>query len=262
MSDLLGEILAAKRTEVAAAKGRCSEREMEAHARAAPAGAHAFLRALREAPAPRIIAEIKRRSPSRGELRADFDAEALASAYQAGGAAALSVLTDEAYFGGCLEALCRARAAAPLPVLRKDFIIDPYQVDEAWRYGADALLLIVAALDDAGLAKLLARTRGYGMDALVEVHDEAELERALRAGADLLGVNNRDLRSFHTDLAVTERLAPRIPGGVVFVSESGIFTHGDIQRLAASGASAFLVGESLVRERDPAGALRRLRGSR
>ncbi len=262
MSDLLGEIVAAKRAEVAAAKRQCAAQEMEAHARAAPAGAHAFLRTLGEAPAPRIIAEIKRRSPSRGELRAGFDVAALASAYHAGGAAALSVLTDEAYFGGSLDALCKARAAAPLPVLRKDFIIDPYQVDEAHRVGADALLLIVAALDDAALAMLLTRTRGYGMDALVEVHDEAELERALTAGAELLGVNNRDLRSFHTDIAVTERLAPRIPAGVVFVSESGIFTPDDIQRLAASGASAFLVGESLVRERDPAEALRRLRGKR
>lgn len=262
MSDVLAEIIAAKRKEVAAAKRECTGPEMEAQARAAPAGAHAFLRALQEAPAPRIIAEIKRRSPSRGEIRKDFDVAALAAAYQAGGAAALSVLTDAPYFGGSLEALRKARAAVHLPILRKDFIIDPYQVDEAHLAGADALLLIVAALGRAELASLLARTRGYGMDALVEVHDEAELAQALAAGAELVGVNNRDLRSFHTELAVTLRLAPRIPSGVVFVSESGIFRHGDIERLAASGASAYLVGESLMRERDPAGALRRLRGSR
>jgi indole-3-glycerol phosphate synthase len=222
-----------------------------------------FRRALATGPRPRIIAEIKRRSPSRGEIRADFDPEAIARAYAAARAAAISVLTDERYFGGRLSHLEAARAATPLPVLRKDFTIDAYQIDEAAARGADAVLLIVAAFDDpdggARMAELRRRARGLGLDVLVEVHDDAELDVALELGADLIGVNNRNLATFEVDLATTEKLAPRVPDGVVLVAESGIFRPGDIQRLEAVGASAFLVGESLMREEDVGTALETLR---
>jgi indole-3-glycerol phosphate synthase len=220
-----------------------------------------FAEALRSAPAPRIVAEVKRRSPSKGEIRADFDPAAIAKSYGEAGAAALSVLTDERYFGGRLEYLGLARRAAGVPILRKDFVVDAYQIDEARAAGADAVLLIVAALDPAALQDLASHAAGRGLDALVEVHDERELDAALAIGATLLGVNNRDLRTFHTDLGVTERLAKRVPRGSLLVSESGIFTHDDVRRLEAAGAQAFLVGESLMRESDPGAALRRLRGA-
>jgi indole-3-glycerol phosphate synthase len=169
------------------------------------------------------------------------------------------VLTDERYFGGQLDFLEKVRAAVPLPLLRKDFVIDPSQVDEARVAGADAVLLIAAALEPAALGELAARARALGLDALVEVHDEAELEVALEAGAELVGINNRNLRTFETDLAVTERLAPRVPRGVLLVAESGIFHARDVARLARAGAHAFLVGESLMRQPDLAAALRTLR---
>lgn len=212
---------------------------------------------------PRVITEIKRRSPSRGEIRPDFDPVACATAYVEAGAAAISVLTDEKFFGGSLEFLEQVRRVADVPILRKDFTIDAYQIDEARAYGADAILLIVAAFpgaEGAGqLTALMAHAAATGVEALVEVHDEAELETALAAGADLVGINNRNLATFEVDLATTERLAAGIPAGVLLVSESGIFTHDDIERLERCGAHGFLVGESLMREPDVGGALRKLR---
>ena len=256
---LLDEILAHKRVELDAARQRVAPAALAQRA-AASAPARGFRRALLGA-GPRVIAELKRRSPSRGEIRADFDPVAIARAYQAGGAAALSVLTDERFFGGSLAVLEAVRAATELPLLRKDFVIDAYQIDEARVAGADAVLLIVAALAPAALARLFEHARGLGLDVLVEVHDEAELDAAKGMGADLIGINNRDLRSFVTDLSVTERLAKRVPQGALVVAESGIFGPEDVARLARAGASAFLVGESLMREADPGLALRRLLGT-
>ncbi len=264
MSNILDEILESKRREL-----EQGMRELEPEELARRAAAHAepvrgFRAALAESARPRVVAEIKRRSPSKGEIRADFEPVGCARAYAEGGAAALSVLTDAHYFGGHLDFLEKVRGAVDLPLLRKDFLLDPYQVDEARVRGADAVLLIVAAFAGPGrveeLAGLRARARERGLDALVEVHDEQELEVALAAGADLVGVNNRDLRSFVTDLAVTERLAPRLPEGIVLVAESGIFTAEDVARLEAAGAHAFLVGEALMRQPDLVSALRRLRG--
>jgi indole-3-glycerol phosphate synthase len=208
-----------------------------------------------------VIAEIKRRSPSKGEIRADFDPVGCAGSYADGGAAAISILTDARYFGGRLEFLEAVRSAVELPLLRKDFLIDPYQIDEARVNGADAVLLIVAALPGEELGRLRQRAVALGLDVLVEVHDEEELETALAAGADLVGINNRDLRSFETDLAVTERLAPLVPRHALIVSESGIFTQEQIRRLEGIGVHAFLVGEALMREADLGLALRRLRGT-
>ncbi len=256
---MLGDILARKRTEVAAAKAVASAATLAARAAGFGAPTRGFQRALLEGEAPRVIAEIKRRSPSRGEIRPDFDPSACAKAYFEGGAAALSVLTDEHYFGGRLEFLAQARAAAAIPILRKDFVVDGYQIDEARLAGADAVLLIVAALETPQLEDLHDHALGLRLDALVEVHDESELERALRAGARIIGINNRDLRSFEVDLSVTERLAPRVPREVVVVAESGISTGEHVRRLSAAGAHAFLIGESLMREPDPGLALRRLR---
>ena len=257
---ILDEILDHKREEVASAMRQVSAEEMDARAAARADAPRGFRAALAAGEAPRIIAEVKRRSPSKGEIRADFDPVEIAKAYQSAGAAALSVLTDERYFGGSLDALRSARAATSLPALRKDFVVDTYQLDEAAAAGADAVLLIVAALPTEQLSAFHAHAKGLGLDVLVEVHDEAELECAARLGADLVGVNNRDLRSFVTDLAVTERLAPGLPPGALLVAESGIFEHADILRLGAAGASAFLVGESLMREPDVGLALRKLRG--
>jgi indole-3-glycerol phosphate synthase len=206
---------------------------------------------------------VKRRSPSRGEIRSDFDPVTIATAYVDAGAAAISVLTDEHHFGGHLEHLEAVRAATPVPVLRKDFIVDSYQIDEAVAHGADAVLLIVAAFPGASGEDELRALRHYalgrGIDVLVEVHHEGELATALRLGADLVGINNRNLATFEVDLATTERLAAGIPEGVVLVAESGIFTNDDIQRLERCGASAFLVGEALMREPDVGSALRKLR---
>jgi indole-3-glycerol phosphate synthase len=256
---ILDEILARKRTELAGARQRVAPATLAAQAERTAEPVRGFRRALATAPPPAIVAELKRRSPSRGELRPDFEPVACALDYAEGGAAALSVLTDEHFFGGRLEYLAAVRAAVALPLLRKDFLIDAYQVDEARVAGADAVLLIASALAAPALAALLGRARALGLDALVEVTDERELDAALAAGADLVGVNNRDLKTFVTDLTVTERLAPRVPASVLLVAESGIAGPADVARLARAGARAFLVGESLMRQPEPGRALRRLR---
>ena len=257
---ILDEILAHKRHEVAAAKQRFSANSMAESARGCRETLRGFRRALAKGSGARVIAEIKRRSPSKGEIRADFDPVGCARSYAEAGAAAISVLTDERFFGGRLEFLEDVRSAVDIPLLRKDFVIDAYQIDEARVSGADAVLLIVAALPRQELGRLRQHAASLGLDVLVEVHDEGELESALAAGADLIGINNRDLRSFETDLAVTERLAPQVPGNALIVAESGIFSHEEIRRLEGVGVHAFLVGESLMREADVGLALRRLRG--
>jgi indole-3-glycerol phosphate synthase len=262
---ILDEILEHKRSEVAAARLQVSSADMAARAAAVDAPTRGFKAALTRAEAPAVIAEIKRRSPSKGLIRADFEPGELAAAYQAGGAAALSVLTDEHFFGGDLCFLAVAREATSLPLLRKDFVVDAYQIDEARAFGADAVLLIVAALEPELLVKLHKRAVELGLDVLVEVHDEAELEVALDAEASLIGVNNRDLKTFEVDLAHTERVAAHLAShsarapGIVLVAESGILEYAHIQRLQLAGARAFLVGESLMREADVSAALRRLR---
>jgi len=260
---ILDEILAAKREEVRTAQRAISSAELARRAERTGEPTRDFRAALREGPEPRVIGEIKRRSPSRGEIRSELDPVDCARAYTEAGAAAISILTDQRYFGGHLDDLEKVRRAVPLPLLRKDFVIDAYQIDEARVRGADAVLLIAAAFRGGDGARALAELRGRALDlslaALIEVHDEAELELALGIGADLVGINNRDLRSFEVDLAVTERLAGRVREGVVLVAESGIHTPADVTRLAAAGAHAFLVGESLMREADLAAALRRLR---
>ena len=251
MSDTLAEICTVKREEVARRKSAKTLSALEADAtdRDAPRG---FLDALKAKAATgyALIAEIKKASPSKGLIRADFDPPAHAQAYAAGGAACLSVLTDEPYFQGSDDYLVAARKACGLPVLRKDFMVDPWQVVEARALGADAILIIVAALDDGPMAEIEAAAFDHGMDVLVEVHNEAELERALALKSPLLGINNRDLKTFTTDLATTERLATRVPDTHFLVSESGIATKTDCDRLAESGVRAFLVGESLMRQAD------------
>jgi len=261
MTGILAEILDHKRRELEAAREREAPEVLERRAAAAPHVPRGFRAALASGPRPRVVAELKRRSPSRGEIRRTFDPVACAKAYAEAGAAAVSVLTDERFFGGSLADLGAVRAAVGLPLLRKDFVIDPYQVDEARVAGADAVLLIAAALPPDVLAALRARAAERGLDALVEVHDQAQLDAALAAGADLVGINNRDLRTFRVDLATTERLASRVPEEVVLVAESGIFERADVERLERAGARGVLVGEALMREPDPGRALRRLRGS-
>lgn len=256
---VLGEILAAKVEEVAEARAARALTEVEAAAWQVPP-ARSLARALRRRPGEpvRVLAEIKRASPSAGPIRPDADPVAIAKDYQAGGAAALSILTDRRYFDGDLGFLARVRTAIELPLLRKDFMIDRYQVVEARAAGADAILLIVAALDDALLADLHAAATAMGMDALVEVHDRGECERALALGARLIGVNHRDLRSFAIDLGLTAALAPAMPAGTVLVAESGLRTPADVARVAAAGADAILVGETLMRAPSPGQALRAL----
>ena len=255
---VLERIIAYKREEVAARKRERSlaELEGEAAAQTPPRGFRHALQAANDRPA--LIAEIKKASPSKGLIRADFDPAALARAYAEGGAACLSVLTDAPSFQGHEDYLIAARTAAPLPVLRKDFMIDPWQIAESRALGADAVLIIMAAVDDELAADLAAAAAALGMDALVEVHDEAELQRAAALDGGMIGVNNRSLVTFETDLAVTERLAARAPRNAVLVSESGIFTPADIARLERAGARAFLVGESLMRQPDVAAATRAL----
>jgi indole-3-glycerol phosphate synthase len=257
--DKLAEICAVKREEVAARQALATLGDLDRAA--ASAGTPRGFRLSLQAKARTgfgLIAEIKKASPSKGLIRADFRPAEHALAYQHGGAACLSVLTDAPFFQGHEDYLMDARAACDLPVLRKDFTIDPWQVAEARAIGADAILIIVAALGDAEMAEIEAAALERGMDVLVEVHDEAELERAARLQSRLIGVNNRDLKTFRTDLATTERLAPLAPEGTLLVAESGINRHEDLERLAQAGVRCFLVGESLMRQDDVEAATRQL----
>jgi len=259
---ILDEILAVKRTEVAAARAARSLAELDADARAADPTRGLLAALRRPAGEPvRFIAEIKRASPSAGAIRGGADPAEIARDYARGGASALSVLTDRKFFDGELGFLARCRAAVALPLLRKDFVIDAYQIAEARAAGADAVLLIVAALAPAALAELVAAARDYGLDALVEVHDLAELDTALAAGATLLGVNHRDLKTFTIDMTLTAQIAPRVPPSVVLVAESGIRTAADVRTLGDAGAHAVLVGEQLMRAPSPGDALLTLRGA-
>ena len=255
MTDKLAEICATKRIEVAARK------PLGLNHWPAPTLVRGFEAALRAKAAEgfALIAEIKKASPSKGLIRADFDPPAHARAYQAGGAACLSVLTDAPYFQGHEDYLIAARAACDLPVIRKDFMVDPWQCAEARAMGADAILIIVAALEDAAMAEIEAAAREQGLDVLVEVHDEHEMERALKhLRSKLVGVNNRNLKTFEVDLGTTERLAAMVPADVLLVCESGIGSHADCQRMAHSNVRTFLVGESLMRQADVEAATRAL----
>ena len=260
MADKLTEICDRKRLHVAERKRAVGlgDLETKAAAQSAPRGFRAALDARVAAGGYGLIAEIKKASPSKGLIRADFDPPAHARAYQAGGAACLSVLTDEPYFQGTDAYLEAARAAVTLPCLRKDFMVDPWQVAEARALGADAILIIVAALDDMQMAEIESAAIDHGMDALVEVHDAAELDRALALQSRLIGVNNRNLKDFTIDLARTEELAARAPAGCTFVAESGLGSKADLDRLAMHGVNCFLVGESLMRQPDVAAATRLL----
>jgi indole-3-glycerol phosphate synthase len=251
---ILDRILAHKRTEVAARRRETPLSALRARPlHAAPR--RGFRQALAAARRPAVIAELKRASPSRGEIRADYDPSVFARGYAVGGASALSVLTDEEFFRGALIHLAAAREASGLPCLRKDFLIDVYQVDEARAWGADAVLVIAAAVRGPLGVELMAAARSAGLDVLVEVHDETELAWAVEAGADLIGVNNRNLATFEVSLATTERLAPLVPPNALLVAESGIRSGGDLERMARAGVHAVLVGEAFMERPDPGAAL-------
>ena len=256
---ILDDILAVKRREVAAAKASVPVASLRARPQWIEPR-RGFARALAAKPGRAIIAEIKKASPSRGVIREHFDPPAHALSYARAGAACISVLTDAQFFQGSLDHLSQVHAVTTLPTIRKDFTIDAYQIAEARAYGADAVLLIVAALDRSALAELAKCAADEGLDVLVEVHDEGELDVAVGCGAKLIGINNRDLRTFHTTLDVTRRLAPRVPAGTLVVAESGIHSTHDIAALEAVGVRAFLVGEHLMAAPDPGVALASLIG--
>jgi indole-3-glycerol phosphate synthase len=262
LTDILAKIAAYKRDEVVDRKRRRTLAALESAARNA-SSPRGFRQALVKGHAPgklSLIAEIKKASPSKGLIRADFDPPALARNYEAGGAACLSVLTDGPSFQGADAYLIDARAAVSLPCIRKDFLVDPWQVAESRALGADAILVILAMIDDVVAAELMSEAKRLGMDALVEVHDEGEMDRAGALGSDLVGINNRDLKSFIVDLAVTERLAAQAPKDALLVTESGIFSYDDVVRMEAAGATAMLVGESLMRQADVTAATKILVG--
>jgi indole-3-glycerol phosphate synthase len=262
LSDVLARICADKRQHVAAMRERrpLAALERAAGAAAPPRGFKAALERTAAAGRLALIAEIKKASPSKGLIRADFDPVTLARAYAEGGASCLSVLTDVPYFQGDDAYLQAARDAVGLPCLRKDFMLEPYQIVESRALGADCILLIMAALDDGTAGELCRLAHGLAMDVLVEVHDGAELDRALALDADLVGINNRNLKTLAVDIATTEALAPRVPEGRLLVAESGLHGHADLERMSRAGARAFLVGESLMREADVTRATRRLLG--
>ena len=262
MSDILDRIVAVKREEIAAAKRRrdAASLRRDAEGRGGLRDFVAAMRAKVEAGQAAVIAEIKKASPSKGVLRADFRPTDIAASYAAGGAACLSVLTDEQFFQGSAAYLEAARAACALPVIRKDFIVDPYQVDEARAMGADCILLIVACLDPGLMADLEAQAHALGMSVLVEVHDGAELDRALRLKTPLVGINNRNLRTFEVSLDTTIGLLPAVPADRLLVTESGILAAADVARMRKAGVHAFLVGEAFMRQDDPGAALASLFG--